>query len=107
MSRENVKIIFRNHQWMVQNDKGTVFLVQIMPGHPDDLEGGYSISGSLLAHATRDGHSELFHICEKNWVDVDALEPAARQAIALSGVKPNYDIDEAFVIARQIHAACA
>jgi hypothetical protein len=96
-----IHVLHRNDQWMVQRDRGDVFLVEILEDHPSDLEGGFWIRASELATASDDGHTELLHIAEKNWVDMDLLESAARQAIALSGTKPNYDLDKGFAEARR------
>lgn len=86
---------------MVIRDKGEVFLSEIDKNYPDDTDGGYSIAARRLASATKTGHTEIFAICEKNWVDVSALEDAARKAFAFAAVKPNYNLDAAFADARR------
>lgn len=97
-------VIFKNAQWMVQQcPGGEVHLVELLEGHPNDLEGGFTISAAHLATAAEDGHTELLHIAEKNWVDMDLFEAAARHAIAASGARPNYDLDNSFSEARRHH----
>src|SRR5262245_25448063 len=94
---ENVEVVYRNDQWMVETQGDDVYL-----GTTGD---GYYIDARRLATAAEDGYTELHHIAGKSWVDMDLLEAAARRAIELSGVTPNYDLAEAFADARRFRAA--
>lgn len=101
MKNKTTEILYRNHQWMVVRDPNEeVFLVEVDKNYPSDTQGGYWISVRNLACAGKDGRTEMYAICEKRWVDTEALEDAVRQVFARSGIKPNYDLDKA------IDAAC-
>lgn len=91
---------------MVLRDMGDVWLVEIDKNYPGDLEGGYSIAVGRLACATRTGHTEILSICEKRWVDPAALEDAVKRAFPLAGVKPNYDLADEMIKARQMRSGC-
>jgi hypothetical protein len=105
MSVENLKkkteVLFKNHQWMVQNDDGTIFLVEVMPNYPGDLDGGYWVKARDLEYQASDGHTMVQHVCEKTWVDIDAFEQAVRYAVQHCGLRPRYDLGEEFGIARK------
>lgn len=100
---KRIEVLYRNHQWMVQRDSGNIFLVEVLADHPDNLDGGFWATAADLAAGNRVGYTELHHIAEKNWVDMDALEPAARRTLALSGLPIFYDLDAAMADARQYH----
>lgn len=101
-----LELLYRNEQWMVQRGPGTeIYLVEVEETRPDDLEGGYYVEGWHLATADDSGRTDLLHLARKRWVDMDLLEPAARKAIELSGVTPNYDLDQGFAAARAHRAA--
>lgn len=121
VEEEDTIILYRNDQWMVQNFKGGVFIVEVLNVRYDDLdpeadnyqelyrdrrrqelEGGYWIPVRDLAHLFPDSNwGTIGHVCEKTWVDIDALELATLHALLIAGVRPSYDVGEQFKKARQ------
>lgn len=97
-----IEVLFKNHQWMVQNDNGTLFLVEILQDYPDDLEGGYWIEAKSLGMKEPSGHTWLMQVCEKTWVDYDAFEEAARAAIRIANPVMHYDFDREMASTRAI-----
>ncbi len=99
--KRDIKVLFRNHQWMVQRYGGIVYLVEILEDHPDDLDGGFWIEALTLASATGINHyNEVPHICDKSWVDIDAFEEAAKVAFHYTR-QPNYNFESAVNSARR------
>ncbi len=100
MRNPAVDILYRNHQWMVQRDRSLgsqIFLVEVMERDPDDTESGYWVRARELATGA---HTMIEHIMEKNWIDADAFESAARQAIKIANAPVHGDLDEIFYRAK-------
>lgn len=95
-------VLYRNQQWMVQDEPRGQFLVEINPHNPDDMEGLYWFPAQDLVRVHR---RWISHVCEKTWVDIDAFEQAVHQAIKLFGLRPNYDVATAFAEARRLKEA--
>lgn len=112
-------VLYKNDQWMVQNYKGNIFVVEVVNVKYDDLdrddwnyedllaerrrqelEGGYWIEASDLRRLNNN-HGMIAHVCEKTWVDVDAFERAVLHAFVISGVRPEYDVAAQFAKARE------
>jgi len=106
MSEENeVQVLYRNHQWMVQDEPRGRFVVQINADYPDDTEGSYWMRVQDL---TRNGESSMIqHVCMKRWVDLDAFEGAVKAAFLLFGVRPDYDVAAEFREARRVRTLMA
>src|SRR5690606_12265392 len=97
-----VDVLFRNHQWMVQDEPRGRFVVQVNEDDPDDTEGSYWMRVEDL---TRNGESSMIqHVCMKRWVDIDAFQDAVRAAFMLFGVRPDYDVFAEFREARRVRA---
>lgn len=90
---------------VVRDPNGEVFLVEVDKDYPSDTQGGYWISASHLGFG-KDGRTEMLAICEKKWVDPEALEDAVRQTFSHSGIKPDYDLDKAILDAKSHHKCC-
>jgi hypothetical protein len=98
-----VNVLYRNHQWMVQDEPKGWFIVEVNKHNPDDTESGYWIKVSDLEY---DLHFPILHLAEKNWVDVDAFELAVLYALILFDIKPRYSVAGKFAEARKIKAFC-
>lgn len=94
------EVLFRNHQWMVQDDPRGQFVMEVLESNPQDTENGYWVSMEDLRHVT-DCHRMIVHVCEKTWVDIDAFEQAVLYAFLIFGIKPSYDVNEEFAAARK------
>ncbi len=102
MSEENeVQVLYRNHQWMVQDEPKGHFVVEVLERDPDDTESGYWIRAEDLKVA-RDGWNMVEHVCAKTWVDIDAFEGAVKAALMLFGIRPEYDVAAEFKEARRV-----
>lgn len=102
MSKENeVEVLYRNHQWMVQDEPRGQFIVQINPNYPDDLEGSYWMRVGDVAVKLPTDH-RISHVCAKRWVDIDAFEEAVKAAFILFRIRPNYDVASEFQEARRV-----
>jgi hypothetical protein len=98
----NVKILYRNHQWMVQEEPRGKFIVEVNERNPDDTGSGYWMHMQDLMHLRGNGtHSMIQHVCEKTWVDIDAFEQAVLYAFLAFDMKPDYDVSEQFAISRR------
>jgi hypothetical protein len=104
MSEENeVQVLYRNHQWMVQDEPKGHFVVEVSEHDPEDTESGYWIRAEDLK-IVRDGWNMIEHVCEKTWVDIDAYEGAVKAALMLFGIRPDYDVAAKFREARRVRA---
>lgn len=100
-----VDVLFRNRQWMVQDEPRGRFVVQVNEDDPDDTEGSYWMRVEDL---TRNGESSMIqHVCMKRWVDIDAFEEAVKAAFLLFGVRPDYDVSAEFKEARRTRTLMA
>lgn len=107
MSEENeVQVLYRNHQWMVQDEPKGHFIVEVLERDPEDTESGYWIRAEDLKIA-RDGWNMVEHVCAKTWVDIDAYEGAVKAALMLFGILPNYDVAAEFREARRVRTLMA
>ena len=100
---KEISVLYRNHQWMVQDEPRGRFVVEVLDRAPDDTEGGYWIKAEDLKVA-HDGWNMIAHVCAKTWVDIDAYEGAVKAALMLFGIRPNYDVAAEFREARRIRA---
>lgn len=98
-----VEVLYRNHQWMVQDEPKGHFIVEVLERDPDDTESGYWIKAEDLK-IKRNGWNMIEHVCEKKWVDIDAYEGAVKAAIMLFRIRPNYDVAAEFQEARRVRA---
>jgi len=107
MSEENeVRVLYRNHQWMVRDEPKGHFIVEVSEHDLEDTESGYWIGVEDLK-IVRDGWNMIEHVCEKTWVDIDAYEGAVKAALMLFGIRPNYDVAAKFREARRADAEAA
>lgn len=107
MSEENeVQVLYRNNQWMVQDEPRGQFIVQINRDYPDDLEGSYWMRVRDVAVKLPTDH-RILHVCAKRWVDIDAFEEAVKAAFLLFGVRPDYDVAAEFKEARHVRTLMA
>ena len=96
---ESVNVLFRNKQWMVQEEPRGRFLVEVLEHDPEDTENGYWFKADDLA---MDNHFPILHTSEKSWVDIDAFEQAVLYAMVIFGIKPNYSVPKKFAEAREL-----
>jgi hypothetical protein len=94
------EILFRNDQWMVQDEPRGKFIMEVLEHAPDDTENGYWIGMEDLMHIT-ECHRMIVHVCEKTWVDIDAFEQAVLYAFLIFGLRPSYDLHKEFAAARK------
>jgi hypothetical protein len=102
LRKDNIEVLYRNHQWMVQNDNGTIFVIEVLSDYPDDLEGGYWIRGTDLEFPLSPDDSWVTHVCGKTWVDPQAFRGALDYAAEHCGIKLAFSLDEEFERARQM-----
>ncbi len=101
----DVQVLYRNHQWMIQNEPKGRFIVEVLENNPDDTENGYWMHMCDLVHLPGNGmHSMILHVCEKTWVDIDAFEKAVLYAFLIFGMRPSYDVHAEFSEARRQRA---
>jgi len=98
MIKGDVKVLYKNHQWMVQDEPKGWFIVQVNERDPEDTESGYWFRAKDLE---ADLHFPILHVCEKTWVDIDALEQAVVYAVDAFGLKPRYSVADRFARARK------
>ena len=102
---QEISVLYRNDQWMVQDEPRGRFVVQVNADDPDDHEGSYWMRVQDL---TRNGESSMIqHVCMKRWVDIDAFEGAVKAAFLLFGVRPDYDVAAEFKEARRVRTLMA
>lgn len=94
------EVLYRNKQWMVQDEPRGQFIMEVLEHNPDDTENGYWISMEDIMHVT-DCHRMIVHVCEKTWVDIDAFEQAVLYAFLIFGLRPSYDVRSEFAAARK------
>lgn len=103
---EEVQVLYRNDQWMVQDEPRGQFIVQVNVDYPDDMEGSYWIRAKDLA-VKSDISNIISHVSLKLWVDIDAFEEAVKAALLLFGIRPNYDVAAEFREARRVRTLMA
>lgn len=92
-------VLYKNSQWMVQDEPRGKYVVEINPDDPDDLEGRYWFHTTSLGH--RGHNSTIMHMAEKNWVNLQALQEAVKFAIDTFNIRTDYDVDQEFFDAFQ------
>lgn len=96
-------ILYRNSQWMVQDEPRGRFVVEVNTDNPNDTEGKYWFPAAHLKHAGE--HSTIMHMAEKNWVDLGKLQEAVNYALNAFSIEPDYDVDREFREAFKYSAA--
>lgn len=103
IDQKTISVLYKNHQWMVQDEPRGQFIVQVLERDPENTEDGYWMRAEDIAQKTDSMHL-VSHVCCKTWVDIDAFEEAVKAAIEIFGYDLNYDVDAEFAEARATKA---